>query len=71
VLEGGCATPFGAYVEGECAWLGQALAPGWKSCSVALPERPTPDERERFIHQVLAEEVKGDGVDGEWLFQSV
>lgn len=71
ILEGGCATPFGAYVEGECAWLGQLKPSGWQSRSVALPERAGPDERTRFVTRVLAEEVLGDGDDGGWLYEGV
>jgi hydroxymethylbilane synthase len=71
VLEGGCATPFGCYVEGDRAWLGQATDKGWKSGSVVLPASPTEAEKTAFIHKVLAEESKGDGDDGGWLYQGV
>jgi hydroxymethylbilane synthase len=71
VLEGGCATPFGAMVEGQRAFLGQATKSGWRARSVALPEAAGEAERSKFIQQVLAEEMEGDGDDGGWLFESV
>lgn len=38
VLEGGCTTPFGAYVDGPKAFLGLLTDGGWKSTTVLLPE---------------------------------
>jgi hydroxymethylbilane synthase len=46
VLEGGCTTPFGCYVNGERAWLGRAGledAPApWRALSIALPPVDAP-----------------------------
>lgn len=46
VLEGGCTTPFGCYVEESLqkAWLGMDHQGTWRSLAVTLPS-PTPDER--------------------------
>jgi porphobilinogen deaminase len=43
VLEGGCTTPFGAYVEGGRASLGLATAQGWQNAYLDLPRASTPD----------------------------
>lgn len=45
VLEGGCTTPFGCYVEKSLhtAWLGMDQGGAWRFTSVALPG-PAPDE---------------------------
>jgi hydroxymethylbilane synthase len=37
VLEGGCSTPFGCYVEGDRAWLGSLIEGRWRSLSLELP----------------------------------
>lgn len=50
VLEGGCTTPFGAFVDGDVAWLGLLTDQGWRAARVALPS-PTPDEA--FLQQAL------------------
>lgn len=69
VLEGGCATPFGAYVEGDRVWLGQATKSGWTSRSVLLPRNPSEAEKNDFIQATLAEETDAHG--DEWLYQSI
>jgi hydroxymethylbilane synthase len=71
VLEGGCATPFGAWVEGPRVWLGQLTKTGWRVGSARLPESGSDAERTSFIHTVLAEEARGDGDDGGWLYQDI
>lgn len=71
VLEGGCATPFGCYVEGGRAHLGQATASGWRSRQVTLPEGTSGDARSEFITRVLAEEMPGHGDGDGWLFSKV
>jgi hydroxymethylbilane synthase len=71
VLEGGCATPFGCYVEGARAWLGQATDKGWRARSVPLPASPSEAQKVSFINQVLAEEMRSDVDDGGWLYESV
>lgn len=40
VLEGGCTTPFGCFVEQDTAWLGLSTENGWKSHQVSLPKYP-------------------------------
>lgn len=40
ILEGGCTTPFGCYIEGRTASLGLATQSGWKRRTVLLSERP-------------------------------
>lgn len=40
ILEGGCTTPFGCYIEGRTASLGLATQSGWKRRTVMLSERP-------------------------------
>jgi hydroxymethylbilane synthase len=42
VLEGGCTTPFGAYVEGERASLGLATPQGWQNSYLDLPRASLP-----------------------------
>jgi hydroxymethylbilane synthase len=43
VLEGGCTTPFGAFVDGDRAFLGLLTGTNWHSSSVTLPdETPGP-----------------------------
>ena len=39
ILEGGCTTPFGCYIEGGLASLGLATEKGWARRTVALPEK--------------------------------
>ncbi len=71
VLEGGCATPFGCYVEGGRAWFGQATKDGWKAASVALPALPEGPARNEFITKVLNGEVRTDADDDSWLLRKV
>jgi hydroxymethylbilane synthase len=53
VLEGGCTTPFGAYVEGQEIWLGIASNAGWRTLHAPLPAG-VPDEKSTFIRETLA-----------------
>ena len=48
-LEGGCTTPFGAYTDGERAWLGLAAERGWVSLTLPAPAAPTTD----WLHSTL------------------
>jgi hydroxymethylbilane synthase len=41
VLEGGCTTPFGAFIEGEVVHLGLAKDNGWTSTTAKLVAEPT------------------------------
>ncbi len=65
-LEGGCATPFGCYVQDQRAWLGQAIGKSWRAITVSLPSAE-PDER--FIADTLSLLEKGTNDDDEPLFQ--
>ena len=40
ILEGGCTTPFGCYIDGAHASLGLATEKGWARRTLALPEKP-------------------------------
>jgi len=40
ILEGGCTTPFGCYIDGGRAALGLATEKGWARHTVSLPEKP-------------------------------
>ncbi|MBX7096550.1 MAG: hydroxymethylbilane synthase [Myxococcaceae bacterium] len=53
VLEGGCATPFGATVEDGVAYLGQALPEGFRLKAVKLPPAKDDVAREAFVRDVL------------------
>lgn len=59
VLEGGCSTPFGCYVEGGRVWLGRERGGRWVSLSTLLPASAAIDEA--FIHRVLGELDKLEG----------
>lgn len=67
-LEGGCATPFGCYVNGDQAWLGQNIAGLWHALHVTLPTAIN----EAFIVATLAALAaatpKGNDHD-DWLFR--
>jgi hydroxymethylbilane synthase len=63
-LEGGCATPFGCYVSGDDAWLGQLQGSMWHTHRVTLPK----DMSEEFIAASLAALPKGHDHD-DWLFR--
>ena len=40
ILEGGCTTPFGCYIDGAHASLGLATEKGWARRTLALPAKP-------------------------------
>jgi len=63
-LEGGCATPFGCYVNGSDAWLGQLQGSRWHAHHVTLPH----DRTEAFIADTLAALPKGSDHD-DWLYR--
>jgi hydroxymethylbilane synthase len=52
VLEGGCSTPFGCYVDGDRAWLGRELGGRWVQSRAKLPAGHVVDEA--FIQRELA-----------------
>lgn len=49
VLEGGCTTPFGCYVDGDVAHLGLATPRGWCTARLNLPAHPAPAWVERQL----------------------
>jgi hydroxymethylbilane synthase len=59
VLEGGCTTPFGCFVEGGVAHLGLLTERGFRLAQVSLPSSPTPaymqDQLERLTAHTLEE----------------
>ena len=71
VLEGGCATPFGCYVESGRAYFGQAVESGWKSGSVVLPAGLDETARDAFIVRVLEDKERLDADDDSWLHRAV
>jgi hydroxymethylbilane synthase len=69
VLEGGCTTPFGCFVDGERAWLGLLTDTGWHQAQVALPEeRPGPEWIATQLHS-LTKSSRED--NHEWLARRV
>lgn len=68
VLEGGCTTPFGCFIENGRAWMGQATEAGWLSRSVSLPAEPTTPwlEQQLSSFNTLPEEN-----NNEWLARRV
>jgi porphobilinogen deaminase len=42
ILEGGCTTPFGAFIDGNTACLGLSTDAGWRRRTVTLTDRPDP-----------------------------
>ena len=64
VLEGGCSTPFGCYVEDRWAHLGIAHDGRWRSLQVALPAGPGA-LGEQFIHDALTRLQHGEAIPQE------
>ena len=56
VIEGGCSTPFGCHIIGNCAYLGIATERGWAARSIELPPDLSPEdpERDAFIRSAVA-----------------
>lgn len=69
VLEGGCTTPFGCFVEGQQARLGLATAQGWHGASIELD----PNVDAAWMAARLAEVQREDSKEktDEWLFRRV
>ena len=61
VLEGGCTTPFGCYVDGDRAWLGQLHGDRWRATSVALPAQAST----AFIQRTLADLASAERITSE------
>jgi hydroxymethylbilane synthase len=53
VIEGGCSTPFGCYVVGDTAYLGEQRSNGFCRQAVALPDAQEDYQREQFIRAVI------------------
>lgn len=69
VLEGGCTTPFGCFVEGQRAYLGMATPGGWRGAVVSLePEVEAGWMAERLAQ--LQNNVLVETTD-DWLFRRV
>lgn len=70
ILEGGCTTPFGSYIEGDTTWLGLATDQGWKSRRLTLPAgTPGPEWLQQQL-EVLTKQAKEENTD-EWLTRRV
>lgn len=70
VLEGGCTTPFGSFIEGDVTWLGLATNEGWKAKRLQLPaERPGPEWLQAQLDS-LTRQSKEEDTD-EWLTRRV
>jgi hydroxymethylbilane synthase len=70
VLEGGCTTPFGCFIEGDGrAHLGLATATGWHASHVALAAEPTPPWLQTQLDQ-LTQQPNQEMTD-EWLTRRV
>lgn len=55
VIEGGCSTPFGCYVNGQRAHIGIATDRGWAARSVDLPQELLEEsQRDSFIRGAVA-----------------
>lgn len=65
VLEGGCATPFGASVLGDTLYLGQAIDTGWRARRLTLPQAPDDAAKEAFAREVLPTLFEKDEDDDE------
>jgi hydroxymethylbilane synthase len=53
VIEGGCSTPFGCYVLGDTAYIGEQRSAGFCRQAVALPDSQEDYVREQFIRAVV------------------
>jgi len=70
VLEGGCATPFGCYVENQTAFLGIEHQDEWHTLHVEVPGDPPSAEDEPLIHSHLSR-LRNQNIpaENEWLYQ--
>jgi hydroxymethylbilane synthase len=67
-LEGGCATPFGCWVEGDRAWLGGVVDGRWRALAVGLPSGAEGPLEDAFVREALArmqdrDDAREDGGD--------
>jgi hydroxymethylbilane synthase len=67
ILEGGCTTPFGCFIEGESASLGLATDRGWSRLSVKLPEKPDT----AWLSARLEELNSSQEVSNDWLARRI
>lgn len=63
ILEGGCTTPFGCYIDGNKASLGLATDAGWKRRTVVMTENPT----QAWLNERLEELKTSQEESHEWL----
>lgn len=65
VLEGGCTTPFGCFVEGHRAHLGQVTSTRWARRAIDIPFTPSADW---YAHELSQFHLTEDTLD-DWLTQ--
>lgn len=71
VLEGGCTTPFGAFVDGSTAFLGLLTGGGWKSGAVPLPEEAPDAAWIEAQLDTLAKSSSSTEATDEWLTRRI
>lgn len=70
ILEGGCTTPFGCFVEGDQASLGLATERGWARLSVKLPQETAKPET-AWLAARLEELNSSQEVSNDWLARRI
>lgn len=71
VLEGGCTTPFGCYVNGEHAHLGLETKTGWRTARIGLPhgEQPLPLAFINTSLDALASAPESEKRNDDWFYR--
>ena len=67
ILEGGCTTPFGCYVDGGRASLGLATDKGWARRTVSLPDQPDT----AWLGAQLEELISSQEDSNDWLARRI
>jgi hydroxymethylbilane synthase len=67
ILEGGCTTPFGCFIEGDHASLGLATDRGWSRLTVKLPAEPDT----AWLSARLEELNTSQEVSNDWLARRI
>lgn len=67
ILEGGCTTPFGCYIDGGRAALGLATEKTWARLTVSLPEKPDT----AWMSARLAELTTSQEDSNDWLARRI
>ena len=67
ILEGGCSTPFGCFIDGARASLGLATASGWVRQTVVLPDLPDT----AWLAARLEELTTSQEQSNDWLAQRI